>query len=384
MNQKDEINFDELFEDNKKETDFIKKSTDFSKQRSLISIVVYLLISILGGLIVSVIFISVQPESVVRRNAYEEMAYQIDKNKYAIGYMAQDEFDSLDASFKSEVKIIYELNGFVFLANPENNYLKNDSPYLLDEILTIYIDTDTTWKNDTNETKIIRYRYSDNDEFQILFDPVFESRDGYQTVQATAGFAPEAAATLQFIVYVILMISIVPLFFNQLKSEWRSSKLSLAGWLPIILIGYFYMIAGNIVGNALSGILSTLFNYEMTTSLNQAAIEEMMLSSSGLLMIIPVVFFAPVVEELVFRKAIFSLFKNEYMALLISSLLFGLIHVSSEASLAAFVVNGVTYIVSGVALGYVYIKNKHNIWASIFVHAFSNAVSVIMIFLLAV
>ena len=384
MNQKEDINFDELFEDNKQEKDFIKKSTHFSKKRSITALLVYLLVSLLGGLVVGVLFITMKPDAIVERNQFQEMAYQIDKNIYSIGYMNRTDFDNLEASYKNEVRIIFESNGYIFIVNKDNKFLKSGDTYLLEEVLNLYIDENTKWSNETTNQSITRFNYQSNDGFDTVFDPIFETRDGYQTITNTRGFTPEAAATLQFLVYVILMVSIVPLFFNQLIVEWKENKQGISSWVPVILIGYFYMIAGNIVGNAISGVFASILNYEITTSLNQAAIEEMMLSSSGILMIIPVVLFAPIVEELVFRKAIFSLFKNEYTALIISSLLFGLIHVSSEVSFAAFIVNGITYVTSGVALGYVYIKNKHNIWASIMVHAFSNAVSVVMIFLLAV
>ena len=47
-------------------------------------------------------------------------------------------------------------------------------------------------------------------------------------------------------------------------------------------------------------------------------------------MILAVVIFTPIVEELVFRKAIFGLFKNKWVGFAVSTLIFGLIHVTGE------------------------------------------------------
>ena len=79
MNQNEDFDFDELFENEKKKTDFIKKSTNISKQRSIIALVVYLLVSLLGGLLVSSITIAVNPNAVEQRTMYEETAYQLEK-----------------------------------------------------------------------------------------------------------------------------------------------------------------------------------------------------------------------------------------------------------------------------------------------------------------
>ena len=65
------------------------------------------------------------------------------------------------------------------------------------------------------------------------------------------------------------------------------------------------MFIANIVSGMLAQVLAMLFNYTAETSQNQAAIVEMLLSPYMLLMVINAVIFAPIVEELVFRKAFF-------------------------------------------------------------------------------
>ncbi|HKL61303.1 MAG TPA: type II CAAX endopeptidase family protein [Acholeplasma sp.] len=377
MNQNEDFDFDELFENEKKKTDFIKKSTNISKQRSIIALVVYLLVSLLGGLLVSSITIAVNPNAVEQRTMYEETAYQLEKNVYGIAYMPSNTYLTLNNNLTDELIVMIEANDYVFLANKENKYLIDD--YLLADVLGLYNGTTTKWQDVDSSKSVERFQYEQNQSFLLAFNTEFANGAQFEVIKAYIGFTAQAASTLQFIVYVMMMITIVPMFFSVLRNEWQENKMPVSAWLSIIVIGYFYMIAGNLVSNVLSQFASSALNYEMTTSINQQAIEEMIMSSYGILMIIPVVFFAPIVEELVFRKAIFSLFKSDYTALIISSLLFGLIHVSSEASIQAFIVNGIAYVVSGFALGYVYIKNKHNIWASIFVHAFSNALSVVLI-----
>ena len=88
-----------------------------------------------------------------------------------------------------------------------------------------------------------------------------------------------------------------------------------------------------------------------------------------------------VVEELIFRKAIFGLIKSNGMALFVSTFVFGIIHLVGEASIQEALVNGISYFVMGFIFGYIYIKNNRNIMIPIAVHILSNLVSVLFILL---
>jgi hypothetical protein len=95
------------------------------------------------------------------------------------------------------------------------------------------------------------------------------------------------------------------------------------------------------------------------------------------LIFISAVIIGPVVEELIFRKAIFGLISNDKVALAVSTFIFGAIHLLGEASILEALVNGVAYFVMGFVFGYIYLKNNRNIMVPIIVHVLSNLISVI-------
>lgn len=149
----------------------------------------------------------------------------------------------------------------------------------------------------------------------------------------------------------------------------------------MVVVGYLFLMIGNILSNFLSTVVRNFSNTKEIISLNQFYINKILNSSSAYLMIVPTVILAPIIEELVFRKAFFSLFKNDIVALIVSSLVFGLIHVSGESGIY-LLVNLIIYAIPGFALGFVYLKNNKNIYPVIFVHALTNLISVLAVLFL--
>ena len=82
---------------------------------------------------------------------------------------------------------------------------------------------------------------------------------------------------------------------------------------------------------------------------------------------------APFVEEIVFRKAIFSFFKNDWLALLTSTLAFALIHVISSLDF----IHIFPYLAAGFIFSLAYILSKRNIWVTIIAHSLINLISFI-------
>ncbi len=65
-----------------------------------------------------------------------------------------------------------------------------------------------------------------------------------------------------------------------------------------------------------------------------------------------------------------------------STVVFGLIHVVGEASLAEALVNGVAYFVMGFVFGFIYLKSDRNIVIPTIVHIINNGVSILLILIL--
>lgn len=134
---------------------------------------------------------------------------------------------------------------------------------------------------------------------------------------------------------------------------------------------------GNIVGRLLGQ------NFEIiSTSTNQSELVELIRSPYGWMILLTAGFIGPICEELVFRKGIFSICKSKEGALLISSVAFAAIHIISAIgsfNAISLIVMTLPYLFSGVAFGYIYIKNDCNIWIPTIVHALSNIISILAI-----
>lgn len=204
-----------------------------------------------------------------------------------------------------------------------------------------------------------------------------------------------ASALNNFLVYIILFI---PLYFINKKDiidDFNTLKIS-SGIAGKIFGGFGIFYAINFVFTTfisnieyytqLNGIIKRTFETINTTSDNQTIIELMLKSPSFILMFLSAAVVGPICEELVFRKAFFDIFKDSTIALFISSLFFGLIHVVTSIgsySLFELFLMLVPYVTSGVAFGYIYIRYKKNIWIPIFVHMLSNTISMVSILMLA-
>lgn len=160
-------------------------------------------------------------------------------------------------------------------------------------------------------------------------------------------------------------------FKKLMKNKWWKNLL-----LIIILAGGFYLI---------STLIEKLIRIAIgqTDSLNQTLIEEMVKYGSPTLSFFAVVLFAPLVEELIFRKVIFE-YGNKISIVLsyvVSSLVFGLMHMLSTTDVAinVWILLGISYISSGVLLCAVYHLSGQNIYISTIAHILNNLLSFIFI-----
>ena len=91
------------------------------------------------------------------------------------------------------------------------------------------------------------------------------------------------------------------------------------------------------------------------------------------------VFLAPIVEELVFRKSFFAVIKNKWIALVLSSFVFGIIHALSTAgTFQTKLIYAIPYFSSGLAFGIAYIRSDKNIIVPIACHMFNNIVATLL------
>jgi len=128
-------------------------------------------------------------------------------------------------------------------------------------------------------------------------------------------------------------------------------------------------------------IFSQLFGIEAIQSENQEVINSYV-SAAPLLMFISAVFLAPFYEEGLFRLGFKKVFTNKYTFMIISGLVFGLVHIfPTDINLTTAAIQAIPYVAMGVVLAWIYVETK-NFYHVTIVHLLNNLVSVIVILLL--
>lgn len=192
------------------------------------------------------------------------------------------------------------------------------------------------------------------------------------------------------VLYSLIFMFFIIVFKKYLKDQLLDLWKNRFRVINILVIGFLMMVAASILS---SMILEALDVTE--TSDNQEALNMLVNGSlfDKISLFVFAVLLAPFVEEIVFRKAVLNIFHFKYnadgskkakikkvifasIAILISSLVFGLIHVTSGDF-----VQIIYYAFLGIILGLLYLVSNKNIYVPIFVHLLINLmVTSIMLF----
>ncbi len=213
-------------------------------------------------------------------------------------------------------------------------------------------------------------------------------RDEYLKSDTTVYY--QAQAYINFFAY-MLMFLILPIFglayFKEDAKIFKDKKKVLI----IILEALIFVL----VSQGLEKVSSLIINnmgYENVTSANETLIENMMAFSFKPVVFISSALFAPVVEELVYRKSVIVLSeraltsfseKHKKLSIIIhlcvSSIIFALPHMLSSNNLNALVwfILFLVYFISGLGLAVIYYFTNKNIYASTIAHMSNNLVALI-------
>lgn len=196
---------------------------------------------------------------------------------------------------------------------------------------------------------------------------------------------------MQIIIYVSLFIITVVMLWKSIKNDLIKFTKLAKYTIKLAFIGiaalYISMYVIQLTYNSLNITGS---------SGNQSAIEEMMFSSGTLPLVlycIVLIILAPIVEELIFRKSIFSYLKKFNLSknkkIIISALLFGFLHIFStvitllsEGAISEIFTEfilSIPYIAMGFITSYTYAESDENVICPLIIHIFNNAVSCISI-----
>lgn len=206
-------------------------------------------------------------------------------------------------------------------------------------------------------------------------------------------YSIDVTAWYNFGTYILVMLVLIPLTFNIIKKDFINFKTNPGNNFKWFGFGVLIMYGGIIISSKIVKILS--FNLVPGDSANQELIVSI-LKSGGINMILMsfmTVIFAPIIEEIVFRKCLFGLFKkNTIKTVILSTIIFAGIHtIPTCIELLPGVIAGdnkftdlylefiyiFQYLGQAFALAFVYHKTKGNLIPCIMIHFLNNFISIL-------
>ena len=179
----------------------------------------------------------------------------------------------------------------------------------------------------------------------------------------------------EILYYVLIFALVLYIFGKRLKRDFKAFKENFGTYMGYIFKWWGIMLGLSIVA---AGI-RLLLGGDVETA-NQAGLNSMPLWYVGPLAMI----WAPFVEEGIFRGGLRRFVKNDKVFVVLSALLFGLLHtVGSEAGLYNIFIQSLQYMVMGGVMAHVYTKTN-NICVNMGVHCVQNTFGVVMMFLMSI
>lgn len=180
-------------------------------------------------------------------------------------------------------------------------------------------------------------------------------------------YVPTIVKSIYMGIYELLMLSLIILIFHELIIEkWKDLKKHHQEYFQTYF-KYWFLLIGLMMA---SNFLIMTFSNDFGGATNQNDIIDMF-GKSPIYTYLSAVFFAPIVEELVFRQAIRNLIpKWNILFIIISGFIFGGLHVVGATSVSQFFYI-IPYSIPGLVFAYILTKTD-NIFTTIGLHFFHN------------
>lgn len=340
------------------------------------------------GLIISKLiqpFVMNKLDSIDIENSRKTVLNLTISNPDTIGIIHKDTYASLSVDIeegiiisysdeKLENSLLYHLGAY---SDDYEVFMSIESIHLDDiyqtELKTAFLDSifdgaQQKWSDDS--ALLVYYNETDLGNLDLSTYEVFKN---------VRTLYPFHLSLINFLGYVVYVIPLLFFFFPKFKLD-VGTLIKEKQEYPIgnrIINNLAAMIAVSVGLSIVSMLLKQILNLGTDPSTNQSAINSILDSNGAFLMIISAVVIGPLVEEIIFRKVIFGLIPNDILAIIVSSTLFGLVHVTSEPNFPLFFTNFIVYAGMGVFLGCVYKKNRHNLFLLYVIHALANLLSVL-------
>ena len=169
----------------------------------------------------------------------------------------------------------------------------------------------------------------------------------------------------------ILLIILAIIFRKELIHEWKIFK---DKFLANFDIGIKYWIIGLIVMMVSNTILT--FVLKMGQATNEQEVQKL-ISYLPWIMVINAGIIAPCIEEIVFRKCYKNAFPNKWLFIILSSLVFGSMHVITSMTSPMDLLFIIPYGSLGASFAMMYQKTN-TIYTSILMHMIHNTILIIL------
>lgn len=166
---------------------------------------------------------------------------------------------------------------------------------------------------------------------------------------------------LLIIFFIIYRKTLIEDFKKYIKNFNTNIEQSIKYWL----IGFIIMIVSNL-------IITNILNKPLAG--NEQEVRNY-INISTLPMIFNTVIYAPLTEELAFRKSIKDIIKNKWIYILTSGLIFGMLHISSHITSWTDLIYLIPYSSLGISFALLYHKTN-NIYSTITIHTLHNLLAI--------
>lgn len=169
---------------------------------------------------------------------------------------------------------------------------------------------------------------------------------------------------------IALLIVLLLLYYNDLKKAILKAKENFNEFFDTSFRIWLFGFLGMVISNLIIGLV-----FPSATAGNENAVQSM-IDVSPIIMLICAGIVAPINEELTFRKAFKDVFKNKWIFILVSGVIFGGLHVIfSYESLIDFIYI-IPYSLLGISFAYM-VDKTNNILSSIMMHFIHNSAIIV-------
>ena len=175
--------------------------------------------------------------------------------------------------------------------------------------------------------------------------------------------------------YVVILSLMIGVFYKQLIHDFKIFKSYFKEYFVLILKTW---------GKALVLIMITTIIIQIithTTQANNQIALQNLFNSNPVFIAILAMFYAPIAEELMFRGVFRKFIKNKKLFVIVSGVVFGLMHVIDDSKTLAEFSYVFVYSILGIYLAGIYAKTN-NLCTNIFMDFMQNTLSVIGMILL--